>query len=321
MTTCQHEHISYLRKQTNKHQHLKFMKRLIPIALIAGIVASACSGSKQADETTADTTVVAEPKLPVTLTKKWESDTSMTTCESVIYDKTNDVLYVANINGVPDGKDGNGFISKLGLDGKVTNAQWVKGMDAPKGMGIANGKLYVTDIDRVHEIDIATGKISKTYKVQGAKFLNDITTDAAGKVYISDSGGGAISVIENGKLSKWIENLQGPNGLFAEGNEILTVLWDGKTLNVIDPTSKQLTVKTDSIDNGDGIEAIGNGEYLVSSWNGMVHHISADWKKTLVLDTRADTVNAADIEYIQEKNLLLIPTFFKNKVVAYEVSK
>jgi hypothetical protein len=297
------------------------MKRLIPIALIAGIVASACSGSKQADETTADTTVVAEPKLPVTLTKKWESDTSMTTCESVIYDKTNDVLYVANINGVPDGKDGNGFISKLGLDGKVTNAQWVKGMDAPKGMGIANGKLYVTDIDRVHEIDIATGKISKTYKVQGAKFLNDITTDAAGKVYISDSGGGAISVIENGKLSKWIENLQGPNGLFAEGNEILTVLWDGKTLNVIDPTSKQLTVKTDSIDNGDGIEAIGNGEYLVSSWNGMVHHISADWKKTLVLDTRADTVNAADIEYIQEKNLLLIPTFFKNKVVAYEVSK
>lgn len=298
------------------------MKRLFPIALVAGIVAFSCSGSKQSEETAAtDTTVVAEPKLPVTLTKKWETDTSMTTCESVIYDKANDILYVANINGAPDGKDGNGFISKLGLDGKVTEAQWVKGMDAPKGMGIANGKLYVTDIDRVHEIDIATGKITKTHKVQGAKFLNDITTDAAGKVYISDSGGGTISIIENGKLSKWIENLQGPNGLFAEGGEILTVLWDGKTLNTIDPTSKQLTVKTDSIENGDGIEAIGNGEYLVSSWNGMVHHIGADWKKTLVLDTRADTVSAADIEYIQEKNLLLIPTFFKNKVVAYEVSK
>lgn len=298
------------------------MKRLFPIALVAGIVAFSCSGSKQSDEAAAtDTTVVAEPKMPVTLTKKWETDASMTTCESVIYDKANDILYVANINGAPDGKDGNGFISKLGLDGKVTEVQWVKGMDAPKGMGIANGKLYVTDIDRVHEIDIATGKITKTYKVPGAKFLNDITTDGAGKVYVSDSGGGTISVIENGKLSKWIENLQGPNGVFAEGNEILTVLWDGKTLNVIDPASKQLTVKTDSIENGDGIEAIGNGEYLVSSWNGMVHHIGADWKKTLVLDTRADSVNAADIEYIQDKNLLLIPTFFKNKVVAYELSK
>jgi hypothetical protein len=299
------------------------MKRsILQIVLLAGIVSFSCQTSKQTEETAdTDTTAVEQPKAPVTLTKKWESEAVLTTCESVIYDKANDVLYVANINGAPDAKDGNGFISKLDLDGKVTQAEWVKGMNAPKGMGIANGKLYVTDIDRVHEIDIASGKITKTHSVQGAKFLNDITTDAAGKVYISDMAAGTISVIENGKLSKWIENLQGPNGLFAEGGEILTVLWDGKSLNTIDPSSKQLTVKTDSIENGDGIEAIGNGEYLVSSWNGMVHHIGADWKKTLVLDTRADSVSAADIEYVQEKNLLLIPTFFKNKVVAYELSK
>ncbi|HEY0744710.1 MAG TPA: ATP-binding protein [Chryseosolibacter sp.] len=297
------------------------MKNALPIALLAGVVAFSCSPSKQSEETAADTTAVETPKAPVTLTKKWETDAVLTTCESVLYDKANDVLYVANINGAPDGKDANGFISKVGLDGKVAEAQWAKGMDAPKGMGIANGKLYVTDIDRVHEIDLKSGKITKTHKLAGAKFLNDVTTDAAGKVYVSDTGGGSISLIENGKVTTWIENLKGPNGLFAEGNEILTVLWDGKTLNTIDPTSKQLTVKTDSIDNGDGIEAIGNGEYLVSSWNGMVHHIGSDWKKTLVLDTRADSVSAADIEYIQEKNLLLVPTFFKNKVVAYELSK
>lgn len=295
---------------------------ILPIAILAGAITFSCQTSKQTEETAAtDTTAMEQPKAPVTLTKKWETEAVMTTCESVIYDKTNDVLYVANINGAPDGKDGNGFISKLGLDGKVTQVEWVKGMNAPKGMGIANGKLYVTDIDRVHEVDIASGKITKTHSLQGAKFLNDITTDASGKVYVSDSGGGTIHVIENGKVSKWIENLQGPNGLFAESGEMLTVLWDGKTLNTIDPASKQLTVKTDSIENGDGIEAIGNGEYLVSSWNGMVHHIGADWKKTLVLDTRADSISAADIEYIQEKNLLLIPTFFKNKVVAYELSR
>jgi hypothetical protein len=77
----------------------------------------------------------------------------------------------------------------------------------------------------------------------------------------------------------------------------------------------------EGIDNGDGIEAVGDGGYLVSSWNGMIHYISPDWKKTMVLDTRADSVSSADIEYIQEKNLLLIPTFFKNKVRAYEVTK
>jgi hypothetical protein len=82
--------------------------------------------------------------------------------------------------------------------------------------------------------------------------------------------------------------------------------------------NQQVTMRTDSVENPDGIEAIGNG-YLVSSWNGLVHHIDADWKRTVVLDTRADSLSAADIEYVKEKKLLLVPTFFKNKVMAYEV--
>jgi sugar lactone lactonase YvrE len=296
------------------------MKKLNVLMLALAVIALACQSQKETSSaTTADTTAVAAP--PVTLKLKWETDTVLTTCESVLYDKERDVLYVANINGAPDKKDGNGFISKVSLDGKVTEAQWAKGMDAPKGMGLANGKLYVADIDRVHEIDPATGKITKTHSVAGAKFLNDITTDATGKVYISDTGGGTISVIENGKLSKWMEGLAGPNGLLAENGTMLMVLWDSTNLNTIEVTGKQVTVRTDSIENPDGIEAIGNGAYFVSSWNGMVHYISPEWKKTLVLDTRPDSVSAADIEYIQEKNLLLVPGFFKNKVMAYEVTK
>jgi hypothetical protein len=82
-----------------------------------------------------------------------------------------------------------------------------------------------------------------------------------------------------------------------------------------------MTLRTEGIENPDGIEAIDNNEYLISSWNGMVHHIDSDWKKTLVLDTRQDSINSADIEYIKSKNLLLVPTFFKNTVRAYEVKK
>jgi sugar lactone lactonase YvrE len=294
------------------------MKQFIAIALGILVLGSACQTSKQTEETaTTDTTAAA----PVTLTQKWETDTVLTTCESVLYDKDKDVLYVANINGDPSTADGNGFISKVSLDGKVTDARWVKGIDAPKGMGLANGKLYVADITRVHEIDVNTGKISKTYKVDGAKFLNDITTDQNGRVYISDMAAGIIHTIENGTLTKWMENLQGPNGLLAVDNQLLVALWESKNLNTIDLVTKQITVKTDSIENPDGIEAIGGGAYLVSSWNGMVHHVGADWKKTLVLDTRTDSVQSADIEYIQEKKLLLIPAFFKNKVVAYELKK
>jgi hypothetical protein len=82
-----------------------------------------------------------------------------------------------------------------------------------------------------------------------------------------------------------------------------------------------VTINADSIENLDGIEALGDGSYIFSSWNGMIHFVDPSWKNTTVLDIRADSVNAADIEYIQSKKLLLVPTFFKNTVRAYEVSR
>ena len=297
---------------------MKLFKMITIVAVV--VFLAGCNQAKKEDEQANEAPAAEEKKAPVTLTLKWETEPMLTTCESVLHDEDADVLYVSNINGAPDAKDGNGFISKVSLDGKVTEQNWVKGMDAPKGMGLHNGKLFVTDIDRVHEIDTKTGKISKTHPVKGATFLNDIAVDN-GKVYVSDSRGGSIYLIDEGKVSTFLADLQGPNGLFADNNQLVVALWGAKTLNTLDPSSKEITLRTEGIENPDGIEAIDNNEYLISSWNGMVHHVDSDWKKTLVLDTRQDSVNSADIEYIKSKNLLLVPTFFKNTVRAYEVNK
>lgn len=285
------------------------MKNLSLLVLLT-VIGMACQSPKS--ETT------EAPKVP-TLTLKWESDTLLTTCESVIYDSVNDVLYVSNINGQPTGKDGNGSIGKLGLDGKILQAQWVTGMDAPKGMGIYKGKLYVSDINRIHEIDIASGAIAKSIVVDSAQFLNDITIDAAGKVYISDSNLGNILVLENGVVSEYVAGVAGVNGLLSEGTNLQMVSFATGVFNTID-ANKQVTLMTDSIDAGDGIEALTEGGYLVSSWTGKVTYVSPEWKNTLLLNTSGENINAADIEYIAEKKLLLVPTFFKNKVVAYEVT-
>lgn len=286
--------------------------------LIAVVVfISSCETRKQDNEASDSTDT---EQTPVTLQLKWETDPVLTTCESVLYDEDQDILYVANINGAPDAKDGNGFISKVSMDGIVTEEKWVTGIDAPKGMGLHDGKLYVADIDRVHEIDTESGKINRSYPVQSAVFLNDITA-SGDKVYISDSRGGSVYLLENGEVSAWMQDLQGPNGLFAENGELVMALWNAKTLNTVDVSSKEVTMRTEGLQNPDGIEAIGNNEYLVSSWNGLIHHIDKDWKKTLVLDTTKDSVNAADIEYVKKKNLLFVPTFFKNTVRAYEVQK
>ena len=286
------------------------MKNFSLVILLAAVI-MACQPSKK--ET------AEMPKVP-TLTLKWETDTLLTTCESVIYDSVNDVLYVSNINGQPTDKDGNGFISKLGLDGKIVQAQWVSGMDAPKGMGIYNGKLYVSDINRIHEIDIASGNIANSFVIDSAQFLNDITIDVTGKVYISDSNVGNILVLENGTVTEYVSGVAGVNGLLSEGTDLQMVSFATGVFNTID-ANKQVTLMTDSIDAGDGIEALTEGGYLVSSWTGKVTYVSPDWKNTLLLNTSGESINAADIEYIAEKRLLLVPTFFKNKVVAYEVSK
>lgn len=277
------------------------------------IVFAACQGPKTTES--AETPDVA----PVTLTLKWETDTLLTTCESVIYDKGNDVLYVSNIAGDAGTKDGKGSISKVSTDGSIVDPEWVSGLDAPKGLGISNGKLYVADIDQIIEIDIASGNVTNKYPVEGGKFLNDVTVDAGGRVFVSDSWANNVVMLENGKVTKWLEGVTGPNGLLADGDKILMALWDAKTLNIVDPSTKSITVKTDSLENPDGIEPVGDGGYLVSSWNGLVHYVSPEWEKSLVLDTRADSISAADIEYIQEKNLLLVPAFHKNKVMAYEL--
>lgn len=293
---------------------------LMTIAALA-MLCTACNKTRDEKK---EETATAEPEMvkpPVTLTLKWQTEPLLTTCESVLYDEDQDLLYVSNIDGAPDAKDGNGFISKVSLDGKVTDRYWIKGgLDAPKGMGLSKGKLFVSDITRVHEIDTKTGKITHTYPAKGAVFLNDIAVDG-NKVYVSDSGGGSIYLIEDGKLSTWMSGLHNPNGLFIDGGKMVMALWDDKTLNTVDLSSKEVTLRTDSIPNPDGVEAIDNNEYLVSSWNGIINYIDADWKKTILLDTQKDSVNSADIEYIKSKKLLLVPTFFKNKVVAYEVDK
>jgi hypothetical protein len=56
-----------------------------------------------------------------TLTKIWESDTTLAIPESVLPDPKKAVLYVSLIDGGPWEMDGKGSIGKLGMNGKIIN--------------------------------------------------------------------------------------------------------------------------------------------------------------------------------------------------------
>jgi hypothetical protein len=254
------------------------------------------------------------------LTKIWETTPELLTSESVCYNPDKDILYVSCVNGQPTEKDSNGYIAQVGLDGKIVNLKWIKSLDAPKGMGIFEGKLYVTDIDRIVEIDIDQGQIIQDYPVEGAKFLNDISIDDSGRVYFSDTNTKKIHRLSNNIVETWLESdsLVSVNGLFVEDGSILI----GTASAMLKANLQTKVFQTFIINEGgiDGLKPEGNGDYLFSDWVGHVYRGYPGMERTLLLDTTPVKANAADIEFIISKKLLLVPTFSDNRVVAYKIN-
>src|SRR6266700_3216321 len=147
------------------------------------------------------------------LVKKWETDSVLKVPESVLYDAKGQQLYVSNIDGKdPGAKDGIGSVGKVGLDGKIINVDWVTGLNSPKGLGLFGDLLYVADVDQVAVIDTKKAAVIQRIPVPGAVFLNDITVDKKGVVYVSDTRTNKVHRVEKGVVTTFLENLQGPNG-------------------------------------------------------------------------------------------------------------
>jgi hypothetical protein len=60
-------------------------------------------------------------------------------------------------------------------------------------------------------------------------------------------------------------------------------------------------------------------DYVVSCWAGSIWYVNGDGTKQNLLDTREQKINTADIGYDAKNRIVYVPTFFKNKIVAYEL--
>lgn len=251
------------------------------------------------------------------LVPKWETDTLLKTPESVLYDAKDKILYVSCIDGIPNEKDGKGGIAKLGLDGKIIDANWVTGLNAPKGMGLYKNKLYVADLTEVVVIDIENAKTVQRIPVEGSVFLNDITIDKKGAVWVSDTRANKVYKIEKGIATPIFQNMQGPNGLLAVGDELM-ILDKGTLLKMVN--SGNLSVVAEGMDpSTDGIEMVQPNEFLVTSWAGVIYYIYANGNKQTLLDSREKKINTADIGYDPKNRIVYVPTFYRNTVAAYEL--
>jgi len=252
-----------------------------------------------------------------TVQKLWATDTILKIPESVLVDDKENCLWVSNIDGASNGKDGKGSISKLSKTGAAITLDWVTGLNAPKGMAKYKQELYVADLTELVVIDIKKGVIKNKIKVEGSVFLNDVTVNKNGAVFVSDSRTGKVHRIENGIVSIEVENLQGPNGLLSIDDQLL-ILDRGSLLSVT--PGGAISKIMDGMDpSTDGIERVAPNQYIVSCWNGIVYYIVAGAQKITLFDTRSEKINSADIGYDAKKKIIYVPTFMKNSVVAYQL--
>jgi hypothetical protein len=250
------------------------------------------------------------------LEKIWETAAVIAVPESVLADSKKTVLYISLIDGPSWEADGKGGIGRLDLSGKNYDSSWITGLNAPKGMGILGDRLYVADMGSVVVINIPGSKIEKTIAIENAMGLNDITISDANIVYVSDSRTGRIWRLENDVPTLFMDSVRGVNGLKAIGDD----LFIGAGKSFIKANKNKEIFKIAELPQGiDGIEPIGNGDFLLTAWGGYVWYVSGDGKVETLLETHLEKKNTADIGYDPEKRIMYVPTFNAKTVVAYLV--
>jgi glucose/arabinose dehydrogenase len=177
-------------------------------------------------------------------------------------------------------KDGDGAVMVL-EGGKAV--PFARGLDDPKGLVAWQQWLFVADKTRVWRIDKAGNAevfVAAAAFSSPPKFLNDLTVDEEGILYVSDSGdfkggGAAVYAIDpRGKVSlitdsKRIPSLKAPNGLVMDGKSFVLLADYGTgelhRVRVADGTAEKLA---DGLGGCDGLAWDYHGRLFITDGTG-----------------------------------------------------
>jgi sugar lactone lactonase YvrE len=285
-------------------------------------LAVACGGGRDMGETArrSDTTAAADTApLSAAISHTVEK---LEAPEAARFDPDLGVYFVANINGQPDGKDGNGYISRVTRDGQVDSLEFIAGgrggvtLNAPKGMAIVGDTLWVADIDAIRAFDKRSGKpIATVSLAKEAKFLNDAAVGPDGAIYFTDTGANRVFRVAAGKATVALESkdLQGPNGITwdSAASKFVIVAFQGKSISQWAPGDSVPTVVVDGPGQMDGIEALGEGRFVVSTWTDSSLFILEGDKISKLI---GGLPSPADMAFDSESGRIAVPLLEENRV-------
>lgn len=314
---------------TPDRHHIRF-STLVAVALASTTTLWGCGGGEEAGG--GDEPAVASAAGDIVV-----ADVGLSTPESVLHDAGADVYLVSNINGSPLEKDGNGFISRLSPDGSVLALKWIDGeaqgvtLNAPKGMAIQDGVLFVADIDCIRMFDAASGAPAGQVCLENATFLNDVAPGGDGSIFFTDSGfeagpegfapSGADAVYRMIVAEERVvavakePSLGAPNGVAVGRRGIMVVTFGSGEVYRLTAEGDRTDVMPASERQLDGIEMLPDGGFVMSSWGDQcLYVVGGDGTVHRILE---GIEAPADLGFDAGRNRVLVPLFNANQVVIH----
>ncbi|WP_246132737.1 hypothetical protein [Devosia ginsengisoli] len=277
----------------------------------------------------ASTAVLAALSTPAhaQLAEAWRAE-GYAMPESVVYDEAGGAIYVTNINSPDQSSNGQGYVAKANPDGSIVTEKFTDGLNAPRGIDLANGRLYVATNGEVLEIDATSGEVLERHAVENGLF-NDVLALPDGRVLVTETMSGSIYAIDNGEFSQWLADpaLTGANGLLlVDGQVLVASIGDlsGGFENIKPGNIKSVNLETkeitdfgsaDPLGNLDGLSSLPDGAVLVTdNFTGDLIKVSADGTSEKVGNAGP---GAADQDNVG--NVVVVPVIQSNALVAFTI--
>jgi len=308
---------------------LTSFNRLQPVRIVLIALVVILSSSFFRSKAIADDEKRAALTASATLRPSWVLSDRIGAPAAAVYDRAAGEIYLSQIGGEGDKKDGDGVISRLDLNGRILAFSWISGLNAPKFLAIDGRRLWVTDIDEVVAIDIGSGKICHKVPIAGAKFLTGIAVDEKGTLYVGDMLESRIYCVKNGHVFIFAEGreLESPGALLIGNGRLDVGAWGFTTdysaavpgtVYSLDLKSRKKTVLSTRRGSWFGLSTdAGTGFFGADFEGGGVYHISRSGQAQRIAQLPR---GSAGLLYVPEAQLLVVPETRQNRVVGYDLA-
>ncbi|MEM6993796.1 MAG: hypothetical protein AAF721_24995 [Myxococcota bacterium] len=272
--------------------------------------------SETTDGATTDTT--GSPSLTVELVAEVFSAP-----ESAHFHAATEQWFVSNIAGDSGAPDGLGWVTRVDRDGDVLDGQWVADLDSPAGITSDAANLFVTDINRIHVLDVETAQEVDTFDVPMAAFLNDPVLAPDGTLYVSDSFAQAIWAVDADQVPSVVvqdEALDFPNGMLWQDDQLLigstgpfTDFAAEGPLHRLDVGLGTLQLVRGVTGKFDGL-ADGDAAVWMTDFRGSLLRLEGDAITASHDLTAYGLMSAADLGYDAEQSTLVVPDLLGDQI-------